>query len=169
MSSSATTSSVTTTTTTVKRDKITSTKPNPRNTSYQYWKSLFYKCDARRREGWHQYYDSNNNYWRSLNLAKKLVVVAGDDDTNNNKIPPHIKDEYLRLVTAFDSSMTTERRECSICLSPFTFDTSMLTDCGHLFHTTCIQHLPTCPLCRGKFKKHSSPSSSSSSSSSPIL
>lgn len=46
--------------------------------------------------------------------------------------------------------------ECSICLSNHTKDTCILTDCKHVFGTTCfdkwmnINKNALCPLCRNK-------------------
>ena len=44
---------------------------------------------------------------------------------------------------------------CCICMDDMTSSTSMKLDCGHYFHTSCLQNWATqqesCPMCRTSF------------------
>lgn len=81
--------------------------------------------------------------------ALKLLAELKNDARAGPHIPVHVADKYRELVTRYDDNA----RECPICLEHMTFDTSFLTDCGHLFHAKCIEGLPVCPVCRGKYAK----------------
>lgn len=115
-------------------------RPEWRNDSANYWKSIFRSCDMARREGWRRYYDEMSVGDRGLQLIRMLDSKC--------EIPVHIKTEYRKLVSQQDAS----KRECPICMGPVNFDDSELTDCGHIFHAQCLKQAlarnAVCPMCR---------------------
>lgn len=60
-------------------------------------------------------------------------------------IPPHVRNVYLRNLS--------DNQVCSICLSNIeSINTTELTECGHIFHTNCLnihrENNNNCPVCR---------------------
>ena len=65
-----------------------------------------------------------------------------------DKIPEHIKTDYIRMFCKLQSDTC-----CPICLNDMSGNLIM-TNCGHLFHTDCLEQVPIqrggklCPTCR---------------------
>lgn len=132
--------STTTTTTTKKGRKPSYFRPEAGNKSIEYWKKMYYSANAARREGWKRYYETEE---RSLVVIRNVVK-----EIPGGGIPPHIKAEYMRLVTQFDET----KRECPVCMEIMKFEDSELTKCGHMFHLACLnaalERHDVCPICR---------------------
>jgi hypothetical protein len=100
--------------------------------------------DGRRKAGWAMYYSSERDLWKLMAMMKQVTETQAIKDA----IPKHIADGYIELVTKYDA----DKRSCPICLEDITFETSLLTACGHLFHRACIEgKVESCPVCRGKY------------------
>jgi len=103
------------------------------------------KSNRSKKCAWEKYFDLSRAHFHALSALKEIQKDAVCSVT----IPKHIASKYIELVSSYDK----EERECPICLEDVTFDTAKLTDCGHLFHSKCIEPLPTCPVCCGKYAK----------------
>lgn len=124
-----------------KKQKSSIFKPDASNEDKNYWKTMYYRANANRKEAWRKYYESDKTHWSMLVTAKTTIKCP--------EIPKHIKDEYIKFIEKFDE----EKRECPICSEPMSVENAELTDCGHLFHTSCLGLIETCPMCRRKRNK----------------
>lgn len=107
----------------------------------------FQSADIRRRYAWSQYFrlwDIHVDMCRQLQMSKDMLV------NDNGSIPTHVKEWLVDL-----SRKANEFFECSICLEEIGKEKiSMITKCGHLFHTECINAVEKneCPECRQKIR-----------------
>lgn len=95
------------------------------------------------RVGWASYYELRREHHHTLDVLRQTI----QDANLAPNIPQHINDDYRRLVATYDG----HEYECPICLEKITWEGSHLTECGHLFHKSCVATLDTCPTCRGKY------------------
>ena len=120
------------------------------------------RLDRSKKCGWARYFATSRELFTALSALDKIQKNAACAP----HIPKHISDKYVEMIVAYDN----DQRECSVCLEAITFATATLTDCGHLFHTACVEKCETCPECRGKYlKKPSSPNRPASPSADPAL
>jgi hypothetical protein len=108
---------------------------------------------------WARCFEAENNEHRAL----RMLCEMRKNPKCEKHIPKHIADQYTKLVAAYDKTT----RECPICTEDISFETSELTDCGHLFHKKCLLECfekdPRCPVCRDKYKPKASPQTTSTS------
>jgi hypothetical protein len=128
-----------------KAPKISYKKPDHANKSAAYWKKMFQSANAARKEGWRQYYEENQERWEYALKCRRLVKEDGGT-VCSGYIPTHIKDLFIQMFSKLDG----EAKECPICYEPVTVETTTLTNCGHIFHASCLEPHKTCPQCRRK-------------------
>jgi len=109
------------------------------------YKNKAENMDRQRRCGWAMYYAEMRERYQALDLLRQVQGIP--------QIPTHVAEAYKELRTKYDA----EKTACSICLDPITFDASLLTACGHLFHKACIDAWigkepgRVCPECGGRY------------------
>jgi len=123
-------------------------RPEWRNNDVFYWRQLFSSANCARKEGWRRHYEDEERGDRGMVMIRHIYRNVPAEAAA--AIPEHIRTEYRRLITQLDSS----KRECAICMEAMLFDDSELTECGHMFHTRCLQaaldRRDVCPLCRNR-------------------
>jgi len=85
----------------------------------------------------------------SENILNRTLEESMNSNSNEKR------DTVLNISSqTYKSIISKHNTGCAICLDKFKDDemVSVLNDCKHVFHTTCImeagQYKPECPLCR---------------------
>lgn len=94
------------------------------------------------------------NQWSENRRLQQQGYLLGSSDDNINEQHPDIinnidNSDNISTVSSIDTD--SDIPSCSLCLSPLD-DTTTTTECGHLYHWTCIaealNNTAQCPLCR---------------------
>ena len=97
--------------------------------------------------------ERHNQQQNAQNLFSRIAQIMTDTIENDEisvsfRIPAHVRNSYLQNID--------NNQNCSICLEQMDINNIqdsndiVLTECGHLFHTRCLERHNgrTCPICR---------------------
>jgi len=83
-----------------------------------------------------RYFELSQEYFKTFSALERLQKHA-------MHLPKPVADQYISMVLENGG----DRRRCRICLWDVDERTIELKDCGHVFHSKCIQNHSSCPSC----------------------